>query len=173
MQEELWTTTILFFEKHTGLNSKKWHYLWIYKDTANKLIKLGNKVLHAETEKKLFGSKVDKDLHLQSHTKFIVKTANQKLSSIIRVTPCVINFNETVVFNSFNEELFSYFSLLWMFSTKTVNRKTSRLHERGLRELLNDENSRHLKTCCLDWILQMSSYCLSSNNKWNLHKESS
>ena len=59
MQEEFWTTAILFLENHTGLNSKKLHYLWINKDTANKLIGLGNKVWHTETEKKLFGSKVD------------------------------------------------------------------------------------------------------------------
>ena len=31
--------------------------------------------------------------------------------------------------------------LPWMFSTREVNHKTNRLHERGLRALLNDETS--------------------------------
>ena len=32
-------------------------------------------------------------------------------------------------------------TLPWMFSTREVNNKTNRLHERGLRALLNDETS--------------------------------
>ena len=32
-------------------------------------------------------------------------------------------------------------TLPWIFSTREVNNKTNRLHERGLRALLNDETS--------------------------------
>ena len=69
------------------LNSGKCHYLIIDKDIANESTELGNKVLHAEAEQKLLGIIIDKDLNFQSHTKSIIKTSNQKLRVLIRVTP--------------------------------------------------------------------------------------
>ena len=51
------------------------------------------------------------------------------------------NFNKKVIFNSFIKGQFNYCPLLWMFSTRAVNHKINRLHERGLRTLLNDETS--------------------------------
>ena len=74
---------------------------------------------------------IDKDLNFQSHTKSIIKTANQKLSALIRVAPLMTDFNKTVIFNSFIKGQFSYCPLLWMFSsTRAVNHKINRLHER-------------------------------------------
>ena len=37
-----------------------------------------------------------------SHTKSIIKTANQKLSALFRVAPLMTDFNKKVIFNSFN-----------------------------------------------------------------------
>ena len=51
------------------------------------------------------------------------------------------DFNKEVIFNSFIKGQLNYCPLLWMFSTRTVNHKINRLHERGLRALLNDETS--------------------------------
>ena len=58
------------------LNPRKCYYLITNKDIANKSIKSG-KTLHAEAEQKLLGIIIDKDLNFQSHTKSIIKTANQ------------------------------------------------------------------------------------------------
>ena len=54
--------------------------------------KLGEKVLYAEAEQKLLGIIIDKDLNFQSDTKSIIKTANQKLSALIRVAPFMTDF---------------------------------------------------------------------------------
>ena len=51
------------------------------------------------------------------------------------------DFNKKVVFNSFIKGQFNYCPLFWMFSTRAVNHKINRLHERGLRPLPNDESS--------------------------------
>ena len=99
------------------------------------------KVLHAKAEQKLLGIIIEKDLNFQSHTKLIIKTAHQKLSNLIRVAPFKIDFNKKVIFNSFFKGQFNYCSLLWMFSTREINHKINKLHERGLRALLNDETS--------------------------------
>ena len=113
----------------------------INKDTTNESTELGEKILHAEAEHKLLGIIIDKDLNFQSHTKSIIKTANQKLSALIRVAPFMTDFNKEVIFNSFFKGHFNYCPELWMFSTREVNHKINRLHERGLRSLLNDETS--------------------------------
>ena len=123
------------------LNPGKCHYLIIKNDIINTSIELGEKVLYAEAEQKLLGIIIDKDLNFQSHTKSIIKTANQKLSALIRVAPFMTDFNKKVIFNSFFKGQFNYCPLLWMFSTRKVNHKINRLHERGLRALLNDEAS--------------------------------
>ena len=49
------------------------------------------------------------------------------------------DLNKSVIFNSFIKGKFNYCPLLWMVSTRAVNHKINRLHERGLRALLNDE----------------------------------
>ena len=72
-----------FYDNHMVLNPGKRHYLIIDKDIANEFIELGKKTLHAEAEQKLLGITIDKDLKFPSHTKSIVKAANQKLSALI------------------------------------------------------------------------------------------
>ena len=130
-----------FYENYMVLNPGKCHYLIINNDIINASIELGEKILYAEAEQKLLGIIIDKDLNFQSHTKSIIKTANQKLSALIRVAPFMTDFNKKVIFNSFFKGQFNYCPLLWMFSTRKVNHKINRLHERGLRALLNDETS--------------------------------
>ena len=74
------------------LNPGKCHYLVINKDIPNEFIELGEKILPSEGEQKLLGIKIDKDLNFQSHAKSIIKTANKKLSALIRVAPFFVDF---------------------------------------------------------------------------------
>ena len=71
-----------FYENHMVLNLGKCHYVIINKDIAKESIELGKKTLHAEAVK-------------------FTKTANQKLSPLVRVEPLMTNFNKKVIFNSF------------------------------------------------------------------------
>ena len=69
---------------------------------------LGKKTLHPEAEQKLLGIIIEirKELIFQSHTKSIVKTANQKLRTLTIVVAFVNNFN------SFIKGQFNCYSLL-------------------------------------------------------------
>ena len=118
-------------------NPRKCHYLVINKDIANESITLGQEILYAEAEQKLLGIIIEKDLNFQSHTNSIIKTANQNLSALIRVAPFMIN--KKVIFNSFIKGQFNYCPLLWMLSTRAINHKINKLHEKELKTLLNDE----------------------------------
>ena len=108
---------------------------------TNETINLGKKTLHAEAEWKLHDMIIDKDLIFQSDTKSVIKTVNQKLSSLMRVTSFKTDLNKKVVFNYFIKCQFIYPPLLRMFSTRTVNHRINRFHERRLRALLNDKTS--------------------------------
>ena len=130
-----------FYENHMVLNPGKCHYLVINKDIINESIKLGKKILHAEVAQTLLGMIIDKDLNFQSNTKSIIKTANQKLSFLIRVAPIMTDFNKKVILNSFFKRQLNYCPLLWVFSSRGVNHNINRLHERGSQSLLNDETS--------------------------------
>ena len=77
------------------------------KDGPNEPIKLGNKTLDAEAEQKLLGIIIDKNLNFQSHTKSIIKTANSKLSALIKDAPFMTDFNRKVIFNSFVKRQFN------------------------------------------------------------------
>ena len=99
-------------EVKTILNPGKCHYLIINNYIINTSIELVEKVLYAEAEQKLLGIIIDKDLNFQSHTKSIIKTANQKLSALIRVAPFMTDFNKKVIFNSFFKGQFNYCPLL-------------------------------------------------------------
>ena len=107
----------------------KYYYLIINKDIANESTQLGRKILHAEAEHKLLGTIIDKDLNFQSHTKSIIKTTHQNLSSFFRVVPFMKDFNKKVVFNSLLKTSSNYCPLLWMFSTRAVNHEINRLHK--------------------------------------------
>ena len=74
-----------FYENHILLNLEKYHSLITNKDIANEYIELDKKTLNAEAEKEILGIIIDKNLNFQSHTKSIIKTANQRLSVLIKV----------------------------------------------------------------------------------------
>ena len=63
------------------------------------------------------------------------------LSALINAAPFMTDFNQKVIFNSFIKGRYNYCTLLWMFSTRAINHKINRLHERELTALLSDENS--------------------------------
>ena len=57
--------------------------------------------------------------NFQSHTRSIIKTANIKLSALIRFALLMTDFNKKVMSNSFVKGNFNYCPLLWMFSCKS------------------------------------------------------
>ena len=97
-----------FYENHITLNSGKCPFLIINKDIAKECTELGETTLHAEVEEKPLGIIIDKDLNSQSHRKSILKTANPKLSALVRVPLCITDCNKKVMFNSFIKRQFNY-----------------------------------------------------------------
>ena len=91
------------------LNPGKYHYLIIDEDITSESIELGNKTLLAETEQKLPGIIIATDLNFRRHKKVVLKTTNQKLSTLIRVVPFRTDFNRKLINGgSFIKSQFNY-----------------------------------------------------------------
>ena len=85
---------VWFYVNHMDLNPEKCCYSIINRDIANESTELVKKILLAEAERKLLSIIVDKDLNFQSHTMSIIKTTNQKLSTLIKVTLFLTDFSK-------------------------------------------------------------------------------
>ena len=96
------------------------------------------KIDKGDTEK-LLGVKFDKKLTFDDHISDICKKTGKKISALARVTPYMGIAKKRILMNACFISQFSYFSLVWMFHSRTNNIKINRLHERCLRIVYNDK----------------------------------
>ena len=92
-------------------------------------------------EEKVLGITIDNELTFKRHLKGICEKANQKLNAPARITKFTSPFQRKTLLNSFIKSQFSYCSLIWMFTSKGLNEKINRIHEKSLRLFLNDHQS--------------------------------
>ena len=90
------------------------------------------------SEEKILGITVDNKLSFKSHLKNICKNANQKLNILARITNFALPFQRKTLLNSFIKSQFSYCPLIWMYTSKGLKKKRSRIQEKSLRLVLND-----------------------------------
>ena len=93
------------------------------------------------SEEKILGITIDNKLSFKSHLKNICKKANQKLNTLARITNFSLLFQSKTLFNSFTKSQFSNCPLIWMYTSKGLNKKRSRIQEKSLRLVLNDHQS--------------------------------
>ena len=129
-------------------------------------IYLGNELLESENSVKLLGLQIDNKLKFNEHVSQLIKQGNQKLHALMRISKFVSEDKLRLIMKTFIESQFNYCPLLWMFSSRTLNNKINRLHERALRvvykndhltfeELLEKDNSitihdRNLQKLCVE-----------------------
>ena len=75
------------------------------------------------SEEKILGITIDNKLTFKSHLKNICKKANQKLNALARITKFTSPFQRKTLLNSFIKSQFSYCPLIWMFTSKGLNKK--------------------------------------------------
>ena len=101
---------------------------------------------------KLLGVTVDNKLSFEPHLNLVCKKVSQKLHALARVSKFISKKKLKVVMKAFKMSQFSYCPLVWMCHSRTLNKKTNKLHERALRlvhdsrqstfeELLNTDKS--------------------------------
>ena len=103
-------------------------------------IYLEDAFLENEDIVKLLGMHVDSNLTFEEHIKFILKKANQKLCALMRVSRFLNTDKLRILAKAFIESQFNYCPLVWMFHSRTANKKINRLHERTLRMVYKDKS---------------------------------
>ena len=81
---------------------------------------------------------VDKDLNFNSHLKTLCKKVNQKVSALARIARILPCQKRRIILKTFIESQFSYCPLVWMFCSRSMNRKINHIHERALRLVYQD-----------------------------------
>ena len=90
---------------------------------------------------KLLGMTVDKDLNFNLHLKSLCKKVNQKVSALARIANILPFQKRRIILKTFIESQFSYCPLVWMFCSRTMNKKVNHIHERALRLVYQDYSS--------------------------------
>ena len=130
-----------FYENFVILNPDKCYFLTLGFQDAQPNFSYNNIAIKNVSEEKILGITIDNKLTFKSHLKNIYKKANQKLNALARITKFTSPFQMKTLLDTFIKSQFSYCPLIWMFTSKVLNKKIYRIHEKSLRLVLNDHQS--------------------------------
>ena len=130
-----------FYENFMVLNSKKCHFMCIGKDGENEIFTFKDGCYKSSKEEAILGITTDNKLNFDSHIKKDVKKSGQKLNALSRITTFLNKDQKSIIFNAMIKSQFGYCPIIWMFSSRRSNNLISKVQERSLRLITNDENS--------------------------------
>ena len=140
-----------FKDNYLQMNPDKCKLIISNRDKDLSLI-IDNDVIECSKSVKLLGVTIDNKLDFNEHISKLCKKVSTKLHALARVSNFMSQEKLRLIMKAFIESQFSYFPLVWMFHSRTLNNRINRLHERGLRmvykeykltfnELLHKDNS--------------------------------
>ena len=134
-------SAIVWFENnYMKLNQSKCHFLTC--GTPECLwVRVGDEKIWESQSEKLLGMIVDKKLTFDLHLRTLCKKVNQKVSALARIVPFLPFHKRHIIMKTFIESQFSYCPLVWMFCSRTLDRKINQIHERSLRLVYQDYTS--------------------------------
>ena len=101
-------------------------------------VNIGTSQIKNSDCKKLLGIDIDCKLSFENHINQICSKARPKIKALARIAPFLNKRKRKLLLNAFFKSQFSYCSLSWMFLSRTLSSKISRLHERCLRIIYHD-----------------------------------
>ena len=130
-----------FESNYFKLNTQKCHLLLAGCKHEHIWANIGDDKIWESFQERLLGATIDNKLKFNNHITDLCKTAQQKLSALIRHSH-ILNFDKRrVLLKSFVESQFGYSPLVWMFHDRGVEHKINRVHERALRCVYRDDIS--------------------------------
>ena len=128
-----------FEDNYMKLNTDKCHLLISGHKYEHQWAQLDRDKVWEENEVKLT---IDSELKFDSHISNICLKANKKLSVLCRLKNVLTRQQRRILFKSFFEAQFKYCPIIWMFCSRNANNKINKLHERALRIVYDDYNSK-------------------------------
>ena len=99
---------------------------------------LNDAFIENEDSVELLGVHIDNKLKFSEHVLGLLKMGNQKFHALSRISQFLCKGKLELVIKTFIESQFNYCPLVWMFYSRTLNKKINKLHERALRLVYND-----------------------------------
>ena len=104
-------------------------------------IKVGDNKTRQKSLVKLLDVTIDNELKFDKYVSEICAKANRKLSVLLRLSKFLCLDKRRTLFQSFIKAQFKYCPLIWMFCSRSSNKKINRLHKRALRLVYDDYSS--------------------------------
>ena len=95
----------------------------------------------SSTAETVLGITIDSELKFENHLSAICNKVSRKINALGRIAYYMSLEKRRIVMKTFVESRFSYWPLIWMFHSRTINNKINRLHERTLRIVYSDFKS--------------------------------
>ena len=140
LEDEALTAIIWFEANFMKLNESKCHFLTCGTEEVL-YVNVGNEIVWESNNEKLLGITVDKKLNFNTHLSNVCKKASGKVTALARLARFLPYHKRRIILKTFIESQFSYCPLVWMFCSKTINKKINHIHERALRLVHNDYTS--------------------------------
>ena len=144
VQRNLESESLLLFEwshdNYLKANSGKSN---IMLTTDNKLkINVKGSPISNEKTVKLLGVTVDNKFSFEPHLNLVCKKVSQKLHALARVSKFISKKKLRVIMKAFIMSQFSYCPLVWMCHSRALNKQINKLHQRALRLVYDDRQSK-------------------------------
>ena len=120
-------------------NHGKCHLLLSSHENAN--IQIANVTIKSSISKKLLRVTNDSKLKFDKHVENICPKASIKLNALTRLVNYIDLPKRRILKNAFFNAQFNYCPTIWMFHSRSLNNKITRLHERCLKMIYNDKQS--------------------------------
>ena len=102
-------------------------------------VKIENEIIQNSLQENLLGTVIDNRLTFEPHMKNLCKKAGQILHALARVANYMDVSKKRSIINAFILSQLSYYPLIWMFHSRKLNHRITKIHERALRIVYNDQ----------------------------------
>ena len=128
-----------FRENHMKANANNYHLLVSSNESST--AKIEDFSIKSSTEEKVLVVKLDSNLSFKNHVTSLCKKTRQKLHALARISHYMDLTKRRNIMKAFITCQFSYFPLMWMFHSRSLNNKMNRIHERALRSVYQNNLS--------------------------------
>ena len=120
-------------------NGDRYHLLVTTENSVS--INIDGSNVENKKKQKLIGINFDLSLSFKGHITSLCKKSSQKLHALERIVNYMDLPKRKVLMKVFIVSQFSYFPLIWMFHSRTLNNRTNNIHERALSLSYKDNQS--------------------------------
>ena len=141
LEDDLCTTLKWFIESRIVANPEIFQFMFLGTNSDQKLfLKIDDQTIKQCQEVKLLGVTIGSRLNSDKHILELCGKVNNKVSAFSRVRNYLDNNQADILCKTTVLANFNYSPIIWMLSSKAVNKEINRTHKRALRALHKDNN---------------------------------